>query len=111
MKIHTVIFFSLSFEASNGFHPHAMRHYRFVTKTSRDHHYLRPRSSTCTHLTAEDEDKRNDSEEEKKIKQADVMAFLRKKGAVGKNKDFSTAMGVDEGPVGKNKSQGKPYYF
>lgn len=32
------------------------------------------------------------------------MSFLRKVGAVGKNQDFSTAMGVDEGPVGKNRS-------
>jgi len=39
-------------------------------------------------------------------KRAAVMAFLRKKGAVGPNTDFSTAMGVDEGPVGKNRSQG-----
>ena len=39
------------------------------------------------------------------------MAFLRNKGVLGKNKDFSTAMGVDEGPVGKNKSQGKEYTF
>lgn len=42
---------------------------------------------------------------EKIGKRADVMAFLRRKGAVGRNQDFSTAMGVDEGPVGKNKSQ------
>ncbi len=45
--------------------------------------------------------------ETKKGKRASVMAFLRRKGAVGRNQDFSTAMGVDEGPVGKNKSVGK----
>jgi hypothetical protein len=40
----------------------------------------------------------------KKRKRDKVMSFLRNAGAVGKNQDFSTAMGVDEGPVGKNKS-------
>ena len=40
----------------------------------------------------------------KKKKREKVMSFLRKVGAVSKNKDYSTAMGVDEGPVGKNKS-------
>lgn len=44
-------------------------------------------------------------EEGSKKNRKDVMAFLRTKGALGKNKDFSTAMGVDEGPVGKNRSQ------
>lgn len=29
------------------------------------------------------------------------MSFLRKVGRVGNNKDFTTAMGVDEGPAGK----------
>lgn len=41
---------------------------------------------------------------QKKRKRDKIMAFLRNKGAVGRNQDFSTAMGVDEGPVGKNKS-------
>lgn len=45
-----------------------------------------------------------DQKEEDIVKQRKrdkVMSFLRKVGAVGKNKDFSTALGVDEGPVGK----------
>jgi hypothetical protein len=49
----------------------------------------------------------SESGDAKKTKPKDVMAFLRKKGAVGRNQDFSTAMGVDEGPVGKNRSEGK----
>jgi len=38
------------------------------------------------------------------------MAFLRKRGKVGGNKDFTNAMGVDEGPAGKSGSSvfGKP---
>ena len=48
----------------------------------------------------------DNSVSEKEKHRANVMTFLRKKGAVGKNKDFSTAMGVDEGPVGKNRSEG-----
>ncbi len=46
----------------------------------------------------------NSSSEEKikKRKREKVMSFLRNVGAVGKNKDFSTAIGVDEGPLGKN---------
>jgi len=37
-----------------------------------------------------------------------AMAFLRKIGKVGgaANKDFVNAMGVDEGPVGKNTAEG-----
>lgn len=42
--------------------------------------------------------------DEKAKKRKDVMSFLRKVGAVGVNQDFSTAMGSDEGPVGKTKN-------
>jgi len=42
--------------------------------------------------------------DEKEKKRKDVMSFLRKVGAVGANQDFSTAMGSDEGPVGKTKN-------
>jgi len=44
-------------------------------------------------------EKSND-EDAKKKKRKDVMAFLRKAGKVGGNQDFSTAIGVDEGPAG-----------
>ena len=63
-------------------------------------------SNSSTSVRGTEGNAESDKTESKKKKRADVMAFLRKKGAVGKNKDFSTAMGVDEGPVGKNKSQG-----
>lgn len=46
-----------------------------------------------------------DITDETNRKKKDVMSFLRKVGAVGANQDFSTAMGSDEGPVGKTKSQ------
>jgi len=62
---------------------------------------LSPRFSTRMRGTS---DGSPETEQKKKKKSADVMAFLRKKGAVGRNQDFSTAMGVDEGPVGKNRS-------
>ena len=66
---------------------------------------LSPRFFTRVRGTA---DGSPETEQNKKKKSAaDVMAFLRKKGAVGRNQDFSTAMGVDEGPVGKNRSVGK----
>jgi len=42
-----------------------------------------------------------DEEKIKKKKREKVMSFLRKVGAVGKNKDFTFAIGVDEGPGGK----------
>lgn len=42
------------------------------------------------------------TETTKKRKRDKVMAFLRKKGVIGARKDFTTAMGVDEGPVGKS---------
>jgi hypothetical protein len=101
----SVIYFSLNFVLlSNAFSsPHKLSCCRFYCNKPSKDDIRRPNS--CVHLTTGDEDKSNESEE-KKLKQADVMAFLRRKGAVGKNKDFSTAMGVDEGPVGKNRSQG-----
>lgn len=37
-------------------------------------------------------------------KREKVMAFLRKTGRIGSNKDFSTAIGVDEGPAGQIRS-------
>lgn len=57
-------------------------------------------------ITLQQTSDENSVSEKKGKKRAAVMAFLRKTGAVGRNQDFSTAMGVDEGPVGKNKSQG-----
>lgn len=42
------------------------------------------------------------SPEVKKRKRDKVMDFLRKKGVIGRNKDFTNAMGVDEGPIGKS---------
>ena len=58
---------------------------------------------TMKRLYAEPSDQAS-SPEAKKKKREKVMSFLRKVGAVGKNKDFTTAMGVDEGPVGKNSN-------
>lgn len=102
MRINAVIYFSLNFVLSNAFSPHKLSCCRLYCNKPSNDDIRRPNS--CVHLTTGDENKSNESEE-KKLKQADVMAFLRRKGAVGKNKDFSTAMGVDEGPVGKNRSQ------
>lgn len=36
-----------------------------------------------------------------------AMAFLRRKGLVGGSKDFTNAIGIDEGPAGKNGPAGK----
>lgn len=36
-----------------------------------------------------------------------AMSFLRRKGLVGGTKDFTNAIGVDEGPAGKNGPAGK----
>ncbi len=53
------------------------------------------------------EDSNEDEESVKQKKRAKVMSFLRKVGAVGNKKDFGTAIGVDEGPVGKNNDPKK----
>jgi len=45
-----------------------------------------------------------DDEFTKKKKRENVMAFLRKTGRIGGVKDFSTAIGVDEGPAGQIRS-------
>jgi len=50
------------------------------------------------------EDEGEDRQIKKKKKRDDVMAFLRKAGRIGSNKDFSTAIGVDEGPAGQIRS-------
>jgi hypothetical protein len=36
-----------------------------------------------------------------------AMSFLRRKGLVGGSKDFTNAIGIDEGPAGKNGPAGK----
>jgi Complex I intermediate-associated protein 30 (CIA30) len=36
-----------------------------------------------------------------------AMSFLRRKGVVGGSKDFTNALGIDEGPTGKNGPAGK----
>jgi len=43
----------------------------------------------------------DDVEVKKNLKRDKVMSFLRKSGRIGSNKDFSTAIGVDEGPAGQ----------
>ena len=40
--------------------------------------------------------------ETKRRKRDKVMDFLRTKGVISARKDYSTAMGVDEGPAGKS---------
>ena len=42
-------------------------------------------------------------------KDNNAMSFLRRKGLVGGNKDFTSAIGIDEGPAGKNGPSGKPF--
>jgi len=42
------------------------------------------------------------SPDTKQRKRDKVMAFLRRQGVIGARKDFTTAMGVDEGPAGKS---------
>jgi hypothetical protein len=97
MKIHNILISSFLFErAVEAFQPITSTRARGIRRhASKD-------IITSIQQTSEDDN----SVSEKGKQRSDVMAFLRKKGAVGKNKDFSTAMGVDEGPVGKNRSQG-----
>lgn len=78
----------------------------FVTVTdhhqqSHGHYQL---STTILDGSSTDSDVTVSEEQVKKRKRDKVMSFLRKKKILGANKDFSTAMGVDEGPVGKNRS-------
>merc|ERR1719469_815916 len=61
--------------------------------------------NTSNILEGKANDGRDEDEEAKnKKKRESVMNFLRKTGRVGGVKDFSTAMGVDEGPVGQTKN-------
>lgn len=60
--------------------------------------------------TSRDENE-NVSPDTKKRKRDKVMDFLRQKGVIGRNKDFTYAMGVDEGPSGKSGGMKVRSYF
>jgi len=59
-------------------------------------------TETETETETETDSKEEEEEEAAQRKRDKVMSFLRKVGRVGGNKDFTTAMGVDEGPSGKS---------
>jgi len=90
--------------AADAFQPSSQFVARFRTHASTRGAFTSSSSTSTIRGTTDDNAAPEDAT---KNKRADVMSFLRKKGAVGKNQDFSTAMGVDEGPVGKNKNEGK----
>lgn len=58
-------------------------------------------SQIKTSATCADEEEKMDIQGNKRRKREKVMAFLRKTGRISANRDFTTAMGVDEGPCGK----------
>ena len=69
---------------------------------SNDEGEVNPTTPKPAPSSTNDNNKENTDEISKQKKREQVMSFLRKVGAVGKKKDFATAIGVDEGPVGKN---------
>jgi glutamyl/glutaminyl-tRNA synthetase len=97
MKIQAIIFTSFVLN-------HSVQSFQCmpISTIARRHHHASKDIITLQQTS----DENNSVSNQKGKKRAAVMALLRKSGAVGRNQDFSTAMGVDEGPVGKNKSQG-----
>ena len=68
------------------------------------------KGSMLCQTTSKDENG-NVSSETKKRKRDKVMDFLRQKGVIGSKKDFTYAMGVDEGPSGKSGGMKVRFYF
>mmetsp|Transcript_23744 Transcript_23744/g.27464 ORF Transcript_23744/g.27464 Transcript_23744/m.27464 type:complete len:323 (-) Transcript_23744:165-1133(-) len=96
------------------FQHHLQRPHHHPSQLDLSHHVVpsptrttNSNSNKSIHLCATENDEnmvKSSDVVEKTKKREKVMAFLRKVGAVGGNKDFTTAMGVDEGPVGKNSN-------